>query len=293
VGKDYQDHHLLLYPYRTNLDPDQTIDRILSGRVDAAELVKNNDKVLGWNAIDISSKLRPTEEEVTALGPEFRSAWDKDFKEKPNRPLMLCGVIQCFLGDPASVPEGQYITTGTYTAYPYSRGHMHITGPKHDDPLDFDVGFFNDAHDIDLKKQMWAYKKQREMVRRAKYYRGELAAGHPKFPEGSAAACVELAEPLKDVKDIVYTKEDDAAIEQWLRENVNTTWHSMATCKMAPREDDGVVDASLNVYGVKGLKLADLSIAPENVGANTNNTALVIGEKAAEIIIAELGATTP
>jgi choline dehydrogenase-like flavoprotein len=94
VGKDYQDHHLLLYPYRTNLNPDQTIDRILSGRVDAAELVKNNDKVLGWNAIDISSKLRPTEEDVDALGPEFRKAWDRDFKDIPNRPLMLCGVIQ-------------------------------------------------------------------------------------------------------------------------------------------------------------------------------------------------------
>ncbi|KAF2819461.1 alcohol oxidase [Ophiobolus disseminans] len=293
VGKDYQDHHLLLYPYKTNLDPDQTIDRILSGRVDAAELIKNNDKVLGWNAIDISSKLRPTEEEVTALGPEFRAAWDKDFKDLPNRPLMLCGVIQAFLGDPASVPAGQYITTGTYTAYPYSRGHMHITGPKHDDALDFDVGFFNDAHDIDLKKQIWAYKKQREIVRRAKYYRGELAAGHPQFPKGSAAAVQDISEALSDVKDLEYTKEDDAAIEQWLRENVNTTWHCMATCKMAPREEDGVVDANLNVYGVSGLKLADLSIAPANVGANTNNTALVIGEKAADIILAELGATTP
>ncbi len=59
---------------------------------------------------------------------------------------------------------------------------------------------------------------------------------------------------------------------------------------MAPREKDGVVDANLNVYGVKGLKVADLSIAPENVGANTNNTALVIGEKAADIIIKELKA---
>lgn len=170
---------------------------------------------------------------------------------------------------------------------------MHITGSKHDDPLDFDVGFFNDVYDIDLKKQVWAYKKQREIVRRTKYYRGELAAGHPKFPEGSAVAASEIAEPLSNVKDLEYSKEDDAAIEQWLRDNVNTTWHSMATCKMAPLEQDGVVDASLNVYGVSGLKLADLSIAPANVGANTNNTALAIGEKAAEIILAELGATTP
>lgn len=93
VGKDYQDHHLLLYPYRTNLAPDQTLDGILSGRMDATEMVKSNDKMLGWNAIDISSKLRPTEEEVDALGPEFRAAWDRDFKNAPNRPLMLCGLV--------------------------------------------------------------------------------------------------------------------------------------------------------------------------------------------------------
>lgn len=197
--------------------------------------------------------------------------------------------LSSFLGDPSSVPVGQYATAGTYTAYPYSRGHMHITGSSVNDPLDFDVGFFNDANDIDLKKQIWAYKKQREILRRTDFYRGELAAGHPKFPEGSKAAAVEVEEALSNVENLVYSQEDDAAIEQWLRENVNTTWHSLGTCKMAPREENGVVDTKLNVHGVTGLKVADLSIPPENVGANTNNTAMVIGEKAAEIIIAELG----
>lgn len=265
------------------------MDGILSGRVDVAAMMEKKDPMLGWNAIDISSKIRPTEAEVSALGPEFREAWDRDFKNNPNVPLMLCGMISGFLGDPTSVPAGQYLTIGNYTAYPYSRGHMHITGPKHDDPLDFDVGFFNDKNDIDLKKQLWAYKKQREILRRMKYFRGELAEGHPRFPANSAAAVQEsITAPLQNVQDLVYTKEDDAAIEQWLRENVNTTWHSLGTCKMAPREEDGVVDKNLNVYGVKGLKIADLSIPPKNVGANTNNTALVIGEKAADIIINEL-----
>lgn len=165
---------------------------------------------------------------------------------------------------------------------------MHITGPSVDDPLDFDVGYFNDKDDIDMKKQLWAYKMQREILRRTNFYRGELAAGHPKFPEGSKVAVVEIEQPLENVQNLEYSAEDDKAIEQWLRENVNTTWHSLGTCKMAPREEDGVVDGSLNVYGVTGLKVADLSIPPENVGANTNNTALVIGEKAAEIILAEL-----
>jgi len=58
---------------------------------------------------------------------------------------------------------------------------------------------------------------------------------------------------------------------------------------MKPRERGGVVDSHLSVYGVRGLKVADLSIAPANVSANTYSTALVIGEKAAVIIAEELG----
>ncbi|KFY25920.1 hypothetical protein V493_04368 [Pseudogymnoascus sp. VKM F-4281 (FW-2241)] len=277
VGNDYQDHHLVLYPYRTNLAPDETIDGILSGRTDAAELIAKNDKIMGWNSVDISSKLRPTDDEVSALGPEFQAAWDRDFKNAPNKPLMLMGLVSCFLGDPGSIPAGQYVTIGNYTAYPYSRGHMHITGSDHSDRLDFDVGFFTDPHDIDLKKQIWAYKKQREIMRRTKMYRGELALGHPRFPAESNAACVETDGPLNEVCDLKYSAEDDKAIEQWLRENVNTTWHSLGTAKMAPLEEMGVVKPNLDVHGVKGLKVADMSIAPENVGANTNNTALVIG----------------
>lgn len=166
---------------------------------------------------------------------------------------------------------------------------MHITGADIAAPLDFDAGFLSDDHDIDMKKQLWAYKKHREIMRRTPMYRGEVAAGHPHFAEGSAAACGPVDGPLKNVKDIQYSAEDNKAIEKWVRENVNTTWHSIATAKMAPREEYGVVDKNLNVWGTKGLKIADLSIPPMNVGANTNNTAMVVGEKAADIIIQELG----
>lgn len=55
---------------------------------------------------------------------------------------------------------------------------------------------------------------------------------------------------------------------------VETTWHSLGTCSMAPREGNsivkhGVLDERLNVHGVKNLKVADLSICPDNVGCNT------------------------
>ena len=214
---------------------------------------------------------------------------------------------------------------GTYTAYPYSRGSIHIVSKSASTPASFDTGFL--SHPADLKKQLWAYKKQREIYRRTNAYQGELELGHPAFPAGSKAGLVEggkkggftSLEERKALPPIEYSAEDDKAIEDWIRGNLNTTWHSLGTCKMAPREEGGVVDKELNVYGVKGLKLAgecwhfrlfpsiflanflanlvadftglsaDLSIAPENVAANTNNTALMVGEKAAAIIIKELG----
>lgn len=63
----------------------------------------------------------------------------------------------------------------------------------------------------------------------------------------------------------------------------------MGTCKMAPFNKGGVVDPNLNVYGVTGLKVADLSVPPSNVGSNTCSVAMAIGEKAADTIIQELG----
>jgi len=181
------------------------------------------------------------------------------------------------------------MSVSTFTLYPYSRGHIHITGPRVSDPPDFKTGFFSDPEDVDIKMSVWAYKKQRELFRRMEIYRGEYAPSHPPFPAGSEAASIDTSEPLKDVKDIVYTSEDDAILEQWLRKNVGSTWHSMGTCKMAAKEDLGVVDHDLSVYGVKGLKIADLSVVPKNVGANTAATAFALGEKAADIFLEELG----
>lgn len=195
-----------------------------------------------------------------------------------------------FPSDASQLQVGQYFALTPYIVYPLSRGYVHITGPELSDTLAFEAGILADADEIDIKKCRWAYKMQRGIARRMETYRGEVASSHPRFPKGSQAVCIETDEPLPvDVKDIEYTAEDDVAIEEWIRENLATTWHSLGTCKMTSLKKLGVVNACLNVYGVTGLKIADLSIPSSNVAANTNNTAMVIGEKAADIFIAELG----
>ncbi|XP_017065803.1 glucose dehydrogenase [FAD, quinone] [Drosophila eugracilis] len=62
-------------------------------------------------------------------------------------------------------------------------------------------------------------------------------------------------------------------------------WHSVGTCRMASRQDDGVVDERLRVHGVKGLRVVDASIMPELPAGNTNGPAMMIGEKGSQMIL--------
>jgi choline dehydrogenase-like flavoprotein len=178
-----------------------------------------------------------------------------------------------------------------FLTYPFSRGRIHITGPGLDDPLDLDLGLLTDPDDADLLAARMLYNVQRDVMRRMRTYRGELPATHPAFAPTSRAACVELDGPLPEDAPacIEYSTDDDVAIDCWVRENVATAWHSLGTCKMASRDKGGVVDATLGVHGLQALKVADLSIAPGNVGCNTAATTYTIAEKAADIFIQELG----
>ncbi|KAI1477933.1 putative alcohol oxidase [Daldinia eschscholtzii] len=288
VGHGYEDHHIIGYPYRSSLNPDESHDAINGGRFNMED--PETRKLLGWNAADITCKLRPTESDVAALGPDFQKVWEKEWKHNPNKPMVVMAAYNAFPGVPIGLPVAQYFGHNIFTPYPFSRGHVHITGPNLEDKIDFESGFFADAGEIDIKMCRWAYKVQREIARRRSVYRGEVARGHPPFAASSKAAIIETEEPLPPpVSNIEYTAEDDAVIDQFLRENVQTTWHSLGTCKMNRREDLGVVDAKLNVYGVGSLKVADLSILPRNIGAHAANMAMVIGEKAADLVIEELG----
>ena len=59
----------------------------------------------------------------------------------------------------------------------------------------------------------------------------------------------------------------------------------MGTCRMGPKSDrTAVVDNKLKVYGISNLRVADASIMPTMLSANLNAGAMMIGEKAAEII---------
>lgn len=116
-------------------------------------------------------------------------------------------------------------------------GRVHIqSGLDAYAPLDFEPGYLDEyassncdfTHFVtshpprpaDLSVLRWAYKKGREFARRMDSFRGEFELGHPDYPQGSGAATNGLAQPV-DISspDIIYSAEDDKAIDEYHRKS--------------------------------------------------------------------------
>jgi len=293
--KNYQDHPIVFTQYFIDDEAD-TIDGLVQGNPAelqkwGAQYMKDATGMLAHNAIEAGGKIRPTAEELKTMGPVFQKRWEEFFAKSPDKPVLFLACSAGFVGNPMGIPPRKYSTIAHACWYSSAIGYLHITSADDvDSPLEFDPMTINSKEDLGALR--WGYKKGREIARRMALHRGEFDGGHPTFPAGSAAAVRPVGEPVDiSAPPIQYTAEDDAAIDEWHQKCVSTMWHGLGTCAMKPRDQNGVVDSKLNVYGVKGLKVVDMSIAPSNVGANTYSTALTIGEKAATIIGAELGLT--
>ena len=96
------------------------------------------------------------------------------------------------------------------------------------------------------------------------------------------------AGPMRDVSidemaPGVDTQSDDDLLE-WVKHNAETTYHPVGTCKMGS-DPMAVVDDQLRVHGIKGLRVADASIMPTLTSGNTNAPSIMIGEKAARMVL--------
>ena len=78
--------------------------------------------------------------------------------------------------------------------------------------------------------------------------------------------------------------ETDEELMEWVKDTATTIYHPTGTCKMGS-DRMAVVDARLRVHGIEGLRIADCSIMPEIVSGNTNAPAIMIGEKASDLIL--------
>ncbi len=145
--------------------------------------------------------------------------------------------------------------------HPVSRGTLRLTGPEAEDPVALDPNVL--ACDADLESLVAAV----ELCRRI----------------GASAALREWGANERYPGPSVDTAE---AVRQYVRETAITYHHQVGTCKMGT-DAAAVVDPRLRVHGLEGLRVADASIMPAVTTGNTNAPSIMIGERAAEFLLAD------
>lgn len=160
---------------------------------------------------------------------------------------------------PFPIPLGHGYAIAVVCLYPQSTGRVRLAGP---DPLtppliDLKIG----SVESDLHFLVEALKFGRRILAQPAFarYRGTETA------------------PGADVRD-------DEALLDYVRRTLTTVHHPASSCRMGPRGDN-VVDPELRVHGLEGLRVADASVFPTLVGANTNASVVAVAEKASDMIL--------
>lgn len=97
-------------------------------------------------------------------------------------------------------------------------------------------------------------------------------------------------QPLKEVVQEEFAPgpaiafDDERSLLEWARNTSVTIYHPTGTCKMGC-DPMSVVDARLRVHNIDGLRVADASVMPTITSGNTNAPCIMIGEKAADMIL--------
>ncbi|KAH9231900.1 GMC oxidoreductase [Colletotrichum gloeosporioides 23] len=283
VGENLQDHLRIQSSYQ--LKPEYTsFDILRSNTTYAAE------QLALWNAGEVSlydytgsgytfttwaqalgndSQMVALAKEAAGEDPSKVDAKKLEFMTNPAIPqleVIFSDGYTGVKGYPASTSPlfGKgFFTLIAAIMHPMSRGNIHINPADTTGKPIINPNYF--AHEHDLEAAIQAIKYCRKIA---------------------------TTEPMASIWDSEYEPGLDVVQtdEQWKEFALNTTlsiFHPVGTCSMLPKEDGGVVDANLKVYGTSNLRVVDASVIPLLVSAHVQTAVYGIAEIAAERIIAD------
>ncbi|MBO6727787.1 MAG: GMC family oxidoreductase N-terminal domain-containing protein [Rhizobiaceae bacterium] len=152
-------------------------------------------------------------------------------------------------------------TTSVCQLRPESRGEIRLSGPDPASPPKIVPNYL--STETDRQTLVAGVKIARQIARQ----------------KPLASKILEEFRPSSDL-----AMDDDAGTLAWARNHSSSIYHPTGTCKMGS-DETAVVDHRLCVHGILGLRVADCSIMPEIVSGNTNAPAIMIGEKASDLIL--------
>lgn len=210
----------------------------------------------------------------TGLGDEHTHDAQIGFLATGYTPPIWEGVFRlppaAFFADPESFldPTRAQVVVLPNPVQPHSEGSVTLASPDPAVSPRIKLNYFGDPHDV---KVMIAV--MRRALEIAKDWPGG-GLGEPVIPPHLAQAHGHQA----------GAEPSDALLEDFARHYAITVYHETSTCRIGE-----VVDPRLRVHGIEALRVADASVMPNVVSGNTNATAIMIGEKAAELIATDHG----
>ena len=146
---------------------------------------------------------------------------------------------------------------------PTSRGHVHITSPRHEDAPAILANYLSTPEDRQVAAD--SLRVTRRIV---------------------AQPAMQRYQPEEFKPGVQYQSDEDLA--RLAGDIATTIFHPVGTCKMG-RDDDpaAVVDSRFRVRGVAGLRVVDASVMPTITSGNTNSPTLMLAERAAQWVLAD------
>ena len=147
---------------------------------------------------------------------------------------------------------------------PKSRGRLSLASADAETKPRIEANYLGDPEGFDLRVMRECVRLSREILAQPAFapYRGE-----ERFP-GAAT-------------------KDEAAIDAFIRRKAESIYHPVGTCAIGADGDaQAVVDPSLRVRGIDGLRVVDASVMPKLIGGNTNAPTIMIAERAADWVLA-------
>lgn len=177
------------------------------------------------------------------------------------RPDVQFHVLPVLAGDADRAPlPGHGLSINPCFLRPESRGRVRLRSANFADPILLEAGFLTARADVDT------------LIRGVKLARKIL-----RQPALQALISEELLPSAK-------AEISDAAIEAHIRAYAKTVYHPTGTCKMGS-DALAVVDPTLRLHGMQGLRVCDASVMPGLISGNTNAPTIMIAERCAEFIL--------
>ncbi len=193
----------------------------------------------------------------------------------------------------------------------YSTGAVRLTSPDPNAPIDVDFDMCSDPRDLDrlvMATRLLIRLQENPAIREtvtdifpisysdrarklavySRFNGFQTWLGGRAMDSSAALRRLLIRTLIADGPTVDDLANDESTMTAWIRDTVLGHWHASCTCRMGAADDPGAVtDPQARVYGVEGLRVCDASIMPAVPCANTNIPTIMVGEKTADLILAE------